>query len=253
MYYFTQALHQQIANDIADSPDSPLNQELEAYQKFMHLYEQLASRIEASKIDLHTLTKANQPNLTQATATSRDPQTSICLQFFRTKTQAVQVERLMGRDHINSRSIDPRRHPVLELRLTEPHFAVELVLSPDAWWDQQNVKGKLSIERYSQELYDYLRNLPHDYCIGYWRGTELKDLHVTIDQLPRPHILRDWISTFSPGKDWFRIGIWYEPESLMEADGADEIYNQLKALYQVYESLLWTSDNNFREFETSAS
>ena len=61
------------------------------------------------------------------------------------------------------------------------------------------------------------------------------------------------LAPFHPAKIGSALASGMSPESLMEADGADEIYNQLKALYQVYESLLWTSDNNFREFETSAS
>ena len=39
--------------------------------------------------------------------------------------------------------VDTYRHPVIELRLTPDQFAIELILSPYAWLDQQNLIGKL--------------------------------------------------------------------------------------------------------------
>jgi hypothetical protein len=171
--------------------------------------------------------------------------------YLRTKGEAVTVERLMGREEVaNVNAIDAHRHPVIELRLSQDGLALELLLSPDAWWDQQNLLGKMTVARHRQDFYLMLRNFSSRYCMGFWNGTHLSEMHLTANQFQHPRIMEEWMSTFEPGADWWRLGIWYayEDAALDESAIVQEMMKQIRLLYSVYDYIRWTSDNNYREF-----
>jgi hypothetical protein len=176
---------------------------------------------------------------------------ALCVAYMRQRGQAVTVERLMGREEVASvHTIDTRRHPVIEIRLGSDGLALELIMSPDAWLDQQNLVGKLRVGRHRQEFYTLLKDLSSAYCMGFWHGTHLSDMHLTAYQFQHPRIMDEWMSTFQPGADWWRIGVWfaYEDEMLDEQQIVWTLLKEIKLLYALYENLAWTSDNNFREF-----
>jgi hypothetical protein len=146
--------------------------------------------------------------------------------------------------------VDVNRHPVVELRLTPEHFTAELVLAPSAWWDQRNLIGKLSVSRHRETFRSLLQRMDGDYRFGFWDGIHLSDVHLTNRQLLRGSILEEWMSTFSDGQDWLRVGVWYEPEhpNLNAGTILSEITQRFSALYGLYNFMLWTSNNNFHSF-----
>ena len=166
------------------------------------------------------------------------------------------VERLMGRDGSDmSANVDIYRHPVIELRITPENFAIELIMSPLAWWDQRNLIGKLSVDRHHETLRGFLQHIDGDYRFGFWDGTELSDMHLTSRQLLRGNILNEWMSTFADGQDWLRVGVWYEPEdpALSTENILNETVQRVVALYKLYNFMLWTSNNNFQSFYRTAA
>src|SRR5690606_9285567 len=171
--------------------------------------------------------------------------------YFRCYEQARLVEGLMGFEQAGGdHEAQPSRHPVIEVRLTPEHFVVELVLSPAAWWDQQNFIGKIDLQRHRDGLRRLLYRLDGDYRFGYWSGAHLSDMHLTTWQLLHGRVLEEWIDTFADGQDWLRLGVWYEPESpALSADYiAHETATRIGELYNVYDFLLWTSNNNYHDF-----
>jgi hypothetical protein len=158
------------------------------------------------------------------------------------------VEHLMGID--GSCMVNPYRHPVIELRVAPDHFAIELVLSPNAWWDQQNVVGKLELDRHRAGLRGLMRNMNGDYFFGFWEGTRLSDMHLTTWQLTHGKVIEEWMATFADGQDWLRFGVWYEPEhpALSTDNIVNETFERLSELYSLYDFMLWTSNNNFHSF-----
>ena len=157
----------------------------------------------------------------------------------------------MGREAAGtSIELEARRHPVIELRLTPQYYSVELVLSPDAWWDQRNLLGKLSVERHRNTFYKLLQKLDDQARLGFWGGIHLSEMHLTVEKLTHVQMLAEWMETFAVGKDWFRAGIWYEigHTALSEEQIAEETLRQVRALYPLYEQILWSSDNNFHRF-----
>ncbi|MDZ4766984.1 MAG: hypothetical protein SGI73_20795 [Chloroflexota bacterium] len=182
--------------------------------------------------------------------------TALALDYLRSKDQAALVERLMGRDMPGSAvTCDIRRHPLIELRLTPTHLAVELVLSPSAWWDQRNLIGKLSIPRHQDALRTLIQRMDSDMRFGFWNGIDLSDMHLTSRQLLRGTMLHDWMNTFGDGHDWLRIGVWYAPDdaALREENIVGELVRRIGSLYTMYTFALWTSNNNFQSFYRAAS
>lgn len=225
------------------------------------------SSLDSLRADLHTLHTALQAqlrthNLDLHLSTTRklgllrsaadiDEGRTLSIPYTRSQVDAITVERLMGREEVASPStIDARRHPVIELRLTAEHFAVELILSPDAWWDQENLAGKLTINRYQQEFNALMQHFESEYRLGFWRGVHLSDMHLTAAQFQHPVIMREWMSTFDPSNDWFRLGIWHEwdDEALTADDFAAHVLHYIRDLYPIYTFMRWSSDNNFRDF-----
>jgi hypothetical protein len=181
----------------------------------------------------------------------------LALRYFRSREQAQLVERLMGREAGNSFNpkVEVARHPVIELRLTESHFAVELIVSASAWLDQQNLVGKLAVQRHRQTLRSLVATISGDFCIGFWSGIERDDMHLTAAQAARGYILDDWLSTFQDGQDHLRIGVWYDPQdsSLSVPHISSELTRRVGALYNLYNFMLWTSNNDFRTFYLKAT
>jgi len=169
--------------------------------------------------------------------------------YHRPFEEAQNVEYLLGCDMPLS-ELNLRRHPVIELRLTPNHFSVELVVSPEAWLDQQNLIGKLGIQRHREAFRSTLQRMDGDFRLGFWSGCELSDMHLTTRQLSRGNNLQEWMSTFCDGQDWLRVGVWYTPEApqLDTSRILRELTDRIGALYRVYTFLTWTSNNDFLSF-----
>ena len=223
-----------------------------AVEKLGQIDDKLQSRLTSMGLNLHPVKQSS--NVVFESASTSNKRGMIALQYMRSRSQAIRVERLMGRDETSNNGIEARRHPVIEVRLTPHHLAVELIMSPYAWWDQQNFVGKLTVDRHRLNFYQLLKKLSPETKIGYWRGSELDEMHVQVDQLTRQHIWDEWIGTFDPGKDWFRVGIWYSPEAEVISQDSilDELTNQIRKLYTIYDDLIWSSDNNYRDFYSSS-
>jgi len=188
-------------------------------------------------------------------ATSHHPVPSVSIQYLRDVDMALRVERLMGREEVTPDGIETHRHPLIELRVTANSFTIELVLSPDAWWDQQNIVGKLSHNQHRGVFYQQIQKLGVGVSMGYWEGIELSDMRLQFPQFMHTRILNEWISTFAVSKDWFRIGKWYEldQDELNEDRIADEVSEILVRLYAIYDTIAWRSENNYRNFYKPAT
>jgi hypothetical protein len=220
------------------------------YDKFVELHNALHRRMRDHNWDLHPNWDKNGMFVGRSAACSTNF-VGLSLPYLRSREQAHLVERLMGRDGVETPlNVDVHRHPVLELRLTPEHFTVELVLAPSAWWDQRNLIGKLSVSRHRETFRNLLQRMDGDYRFGFWDGCHLSDIHLTNRQLLRGSILEEWMSTFSDGQDWLRVGVWYEPEhpSLSAGTILTEITQRAASLHGLYTFMLWTSNNNFHSF-----
>lgn len=231
------------------SPTSQIVQE-----KMLTLHATLRRRMREANWDLHP--NWTQPKILAFRSAARMGDTgmlssALALDYLRSKEQAQLVERLMGRDQpASATTCDIRRHPVIEVRITPEHLAVELVLSPAAWWDQRNLVGKLSIPRHREALRSLIQRMDGDTRFGFWNGIDLNDMHLTSRQLLRGTTLDEWMSTFGDGHDWLRVGVWYTPghEALEESNIVGELVRRIGALYNLYTFALWTSNNNFQSF-----
>jgi hypothetical protein len=220
------------------------------YNKLYALHETLYSRIRNYDLDLHPHWQKSAIISYRSAASTRESATLV-LPYFRSHEQAQLVERLMGRGAEElTGDAAPYRHPVIELRLTPEHFTVELILSPYAWWDQQNFIGKLELARHRQTFHALLNQLDSDYRFGFWDGIHLSDMHLTAWELRHNAIFEEWMHTFADGQDWLRIGKWYSPvDSQINSETVlHEIFAQVKNLHSLYTFLLWTSNNNFHSF-----
>lgn len=248
MGYFSNEDIQALANNDA-------NAITQVQERFLALHNKIYTYIQNNKLDLH-LIKPNQSAVHHETVSNNADESTLVVQYLRKRGQAVTVERLMGREDVASvNNVITRLHPVIEMRLSVSGFAIELLMSPDAWYDQQNVKGKLSISRHRHDFYSTLMKLDEAYCMGFWQGAHLSEMHLSGKYFPHARILDEWISTFHPNADWFRIGMWYDldDEALASDTIVKEISKHLGSLYPLYKYFLWTSDNNFREFSEAKS
>lgn len=220
-----------------------------AVEQLLTLHQHISAQLRTQSLDLHLMVP--EANAVQfSTVSDRLTEEVATIAYTRARGQAVTVERLMGREEVATvNTVDLRRHPALELRLMPEGFVIELILSPDAWWDQQNLVGKLSVDRHRAEFYDLLQTCA-DYTMGFWQGARHSDLSLHARYFKHPRIMDEWLSTFEPAADWFRLGIWYDLDApeLSEERAEDEVLHQLRTLYTLYQHLLWTSDNNFRDF-----
>ncbi|MEZ4668425.1 MAG: hypothetical protein R3E39_10960 [Anaerolineae bacterium] len=218
--------------------------------RFMDLHSALLPRVRNHNLDLHPRWQKTSI-VSQKSVASLDPSDSVVLTYFRSQEQAEKVERRMGKETVGiNQDVDTYCHPVIEMRLTPEHFVIELVLSPRAWWDQRNLIGKLELPQHRTAFRNLLRGVDRDYRLGFWGGTHLSDMHLTVNHLLYGRVLDEWMTTFSDGQDWLRIGKWYshdDPE-LDESRIQTESFNALKALHPIYNFILWTSNNNFHPF-----
>ena len=233
--------------------DSATFSEVTSYEpllaRFNQLHTGVLAQIETNSLNLNII-KPDNP-ITQQSVCTIEPKNILCTQYLRTRGEALVVERLMGREEVATvKNIEARRHPVIELRLLPDYLVLEFIMPPDAWWDQENLVGKLTVSRHKQTYHGLLRQFRAAYRMGFWRGTHLSNMHLTAAQFQHPRIMQEWMSTFEPSKDWFRLGIWYRhdddrlhPDTILE-----ELTKEIKILYTLYEHFLWTSDNNYREF-----
>jgi len=222
--------------------------------KLCELHATLHRRMRDRQWDLHPHWQKSKLICTE-TAASTFECSNLVLPYARSKDQAELVERLMGRDGAElPATVDIRRHPVIELRLMPDHFAVELVMSPMSWWDQQNLIGKLAVSRHRSALHSLLQKIDGDFLFGFWGGSGLNEMHLSSRQLSRAVIFDEWMSTFAEGRDWLRFGVWYEPEdpALSVNNILSELLHRMSALYSIYTFALWTSNNNFQSFYKSA-
>ncbi len=221
----------------------------QVYSKFFSLHTALYPRIRNHGLDLHPRWQ-KQSVVSPETAATLTPTTSIALTYFRSREQAEVVERRAGKEYRSPQTtVEAFRHPVIELRITPDHVAVELVLSPYAAWDQKNLIGKLEIAEHRTAFRKLVQNLGPEYLLGFWDGIHLDDMHLTTGELARGRALDEWMKTFSDSADWLRIGKWYAPDApeLDEANIVNELFNTIKSLHAVYSFLLWTSNNDYHK------
>jgi hypothetical protein len=254
MAYFSPADHQSLmlTAERGTNRDNALQL---VYDKFFELHKSLHRRLRDHNYDLHPHWE-RASTLSNHSATFSGKTDVLALPYFRSREQAQLVERLMGRDTLDYQStIEIYRHPIIELRLTPDCFAVELVLSPSAWWDQQNFVGKLAVQRHRETFRTILQRMDGDYCFGFWDGTQLSDMHLTTRQLVRGTYLNEWLSTFADGQDYLRIGAWYplDDDALETNHILSELVHRVGALYSVYNFMLWTSNNDFHSFYNKIS
>ncbi len=222
----------------------------QSYVKLMNIHELLHPRVRNHNLDLHPRWQKSSI-VSQESAAEPTEHDSWVLTYFRSREQAEKVERLMGKDRVAiNGNVETHRHPVIEIRLTPQHFAVELILSPYAWWDQQNFVGKLELPAHRESFRNLLHELDPDYRFGFWHGTELNDMHLTVGQLLRGRVLDEWIDTFADRLDWLRLGKWYDVQDpVLETNHIlIETFEAVKSLNSIYSFILWTSNNNFHSF-----
>ena len=209
----------------------------ESYHRFEQIQPKLATALHQQDVALQT------------SGQQYDEQNN-CVEYFRLDDEALLVERMMGRDQIKRSDINADLHPHIEMRLTDEHLAIELVISTRAWVDQQNLAGKLTLPRHRDDFVRQLQGLGHGYYLGYWDGANLEDMHLQSSLFYRIRILNEWLYTFEPGRDTFRLGFWYSPETLLmdEASLIEELTEKFQALYGIYNFIAWRADNNYREF-----
>lgn len=248
MAYFTAKDHQALSTQETWGIDR--DSELQrVHDKLLDLHKALYHKIRNHNLGIYCDSRPG-GTICFESAASNSETDGMTISYTRTASDATMVERLMGRENQDQpeRGSFARFHPVIELRLTPQCLTVELILSPDAWWDQQNFMGKLSVRRHRAAFYKLIQNLDNEYRLGFWQGATLSDMHLTTGQLAQTAALDEWIGTFEEGRDWFRIGFWYEIDS-PELDTSmivQELFDRVEALSRIYHFIAWTSNNNFR-------
>jgi hypothetical protein len=172
----------------------------------------------------------------------------LTLTYTRSDSKARAVENMMGRNTLtNSVAIETHRHLVIELRLSPDYFTIELVMSPSAWYDQQNLTGLLTVEKHRERLYRILSDMAGDYFFGFWGGIHLDDMHLNTVKLPSRKVLFQFLDTFAARRDWWRIGCWYKPQdpALHRETIVKEAIRTIGELYKVYDFILWKNTNNY--------
>lgn len=247
MPYFTQSDYHAL-RQIRQAPDSAPVQE--AWGRMEALHRVLHERLQQYNVALYPNPQTGKAVSAQ-TLTSPLPQDALTIIYTRNHAQAATVENLMGRDSVNvSSTVRLLHHPVVEVRLSPEHLAVELVVAPTAWYDQQNFVGKLSIKQHREDFYNLLEKVPGRCLMGLWGGLRPQDSHIDLSKLPPKVLLYEYLDTFAAGRDWLRFGYWYEPadEDINAARISATLYANIEALYAAFRFIAWTGDNNFRRF-----
>jgi hypothetical protein len=250
MSYYFQGDHVALEGNCGQSINTSADLQ-NAYSKFFDLHTAIHPRVRNHNLDLHPRWQKSSI-ISRESAACLEQSSTLVLTYFRSREQAELVERKMGKEAANQTGeVDTYRHPVIELRLTPDHFAIELILSPYAWLDQQNLIGKLELSHHRTAFRNLLRTLPGDYRFGFWNGVHLGDMNLGVADLLRGgRILDEWMDTFADGQDWLRVGKWYAPEdpALDASNILPEIFNTVKSLHSLYNFVLWSSNNNFSDF-----
>jgi len=199
------------------------------------LHQQLAPRFRSHHITLELISHA-------VSVTSDTPAPT--LTYIRPQQEARAVERLMGRE---GDTVDVRRHPLIEIRPLGTGFAMEMVLTPSAWFYQQNFIGKLSVERHLSAFHKLVSGLSEDFRLGFWQGLYLDEMHLTPKLLNHRQVLEKWMSTYTDGRDYFRVGVWSDTD-LAPRDALDI----MRQLCKVHDFIAWSSNNDFRAFYRGA-
>lgn len=249
MSLFMDFLDEQLSDDAWAAPAQHRTLR-DAQQHLQAIHERVYPLLRSANLDLHLLTpRADSVRYTSVSA--HHPKHAMSIAYLRPREQAVTVERLMGREEVASlQTVEAHRHPVIELRLIREYLSVELLISPDAWWDQQNLVGKLSIPEHRHDFHQLLMQFNDDYRMGFWQGVHLSEMHLRAKHFQHPRIMDEWMSTFHPGADWFRLGRWRSLDELPDTlnDLHQELLQDIRSLYDVYEHILWKSNNNYSDF-----
>jgi len=248
-YFFSASDHAAL-NGIASSSD-PLQKNIvhTIAERLNMLQRTVSRRVFGAGSDLHACWDGS-GGCAQFSYTVNTQIDGLAVAFMRSQQQATVVERMMGRGTGKSALAQAYRHPIIEMRLTPSHFAIEMIMSPYAWWDQRNFIGKMQLQRQRDILRALLQEMGDGYKIGFWSGVDLYEEHLTARQLLRGHFLEEWFSTFAAEHDWFRMGIWYEPEhALLTQDNmVIEAGRRLTTLAKLHNFVAWKSENNYHSF-----
>jgi hypothetical protein len=213
------------------------------------LHLKLYPLLRMSNLELTAYRQPDERFVLNHSVSAAQPGSCLALRYLRAYQQAAAVERMMGREDVFApEDILAHRHPVIEIRLLPEHLALEFILSPQARLDQENFIGKLQNSRNRTGFYELLQKLTTGYRLGFWQGAYLSDMHLTTTHFRRINLLAEWVGTFEPGKDLLRLGIWYPPEDerLHSDNIVNELVQQIRALYTIYQFISWSSDNNYR-------
>jgi len=249
MTYFTTADHKAIITGKLGSAHSDHDIE-RTHNRMVKLQRALSARMKIARMALH-------PNPVVAggvwrrSAAAPLEKESMTITFMRSQADAETVERSMGHDDFQKQgALDPCRHPVIEVRLTADHFSIELIVAPDAWYDQRNFVGKFSVNEHRTGLCKLVGKFEDPYYIGFWSGIYPNDMHLTTDKLPPHRILCEFFDTFAAGRDYLRVGRWYDVEDpgLSEMTIEETVFRNICELYTVYNYVLWSGNNNYHKF-----
>lgn len=249
MQYFSQDDHNAVL--AVQSPSSHHAPELERIHNRLHeLHRKLYGKMRQRRIDLHP-NPASTSAITHSTSTTPFAVETLTLTYMRSRPEAEHVESMMGRDSLHRvDDIKPEHHPNIELRLTPDHFAIELVISPYAWYDQQNFAGKMTVATHRNYFFKMLRYSTTPYVLGFWTGVHQGAMNLNTEQMPPRDVFFEYMDTFAARRDWLRLGRWYEPDdpALDESSILEEAFNQIRELFGFYQFILWKNDNNFQSF-----
>ncbi len=161
--------------------------------------------------------------------------------FVRVSGEALAVQARIG---LSGDALRHEYHPRIELRLTPSDLAIEFMLPTQAWWDQRNLAGKLTLRRYRDKFRQLLLGLDLESCVGHWHGHNRCDEHFTVEHLLRPRLMEAWMQTLTEGSEPLRIGRWYAV-SEVSGDMVPALVRQIEKLNAIYRFAAWTSRNDF--------
>jgi hypothetical protein len=58
-------------------------------------------------------------------------------------------------------------------------------------------------------------------------------------------VLAEWLKTYSGGRDFFRIGAWYDDAAEVSPS---QMFEHVRELAVVHDFIAWSSNNDFRMF-----
>ncbi len=219
--------------------------------KFLALHEALYPEMQQRGWDLHPHWHA--PNIVSTWAIGRVEQIWFMkLRYLRSRQDVKRLETLMGVPApLDYAETQYTKHPMLDVRIDSRFVAVELLVTEWAWWDAQNFKRKLGHDAAERErFFEMLRGLGRDFVFGGWPDSRKPELITNAADLAEEAALSAWLNRFEPGLDWLRLGVWYPgPDDFRLTTGhfAAEVLHRFEQLYPVYQFLLWTPRNNYRQ------